>query len=254
MGTGGRVVPLIPIVAAGQRPFVPSRPSRRCAQPRMDPLHLALALGPLGVYLLVLGQINLRRRPVVVSGAFDFALLAFGVVGLVIVGPIELFLPETAAAAFGSYVWLVLLAMYGLGVTMLVLLGRPRLVVYNATVDELRPVLADVALELDAEARWAGDTLVLPQLGVQLHLEPFAAMRNVSAVAAGPRQNLAGWHRLQSALADAVRQLGVRRNPRGYSLVFFGVLMLALSGWRVGTTWQQVVHDVRQMLRIDAGQ
>ena len=55
---------------------------------------------------------------------------------------------------------------------MLVLLVlRPRLVIYNISVDQLRPILAELVEQLDSEARWAGDSLALPALGVQLHLD-----------------------------------------------------------------------------------
>ena len=86
-------------------------------------------------------------------------------------------MPDGAAAAFGPYIWLIMLAIYILGLTLVVLLMRPRLVIYNMTADQLRPVLSKVASELDDQVRWAGDCLVLPQLGTQLHLEPSAGMR-----------------------------------------------------------------------------
>ena len=60
------------------------------------------------------------------------------------------------------------------------LVVRPRLVIYNMTVEQLRPTLANVVTRISIPyARWAGECLVLPRLGVQLHVEPFLAMRNV---------------------------------------------------------------------------
>ena len=90
----------------------------------------------------------------------------------------ELFFPENAAGTFGTFVWVLLIALYGLGVVLACLLSRPRLVIYNMTYDELRRVLDKSLPGLDADAQWAGDNLLLPNLGVQAYLEPFAALKN----------------------------------------------------------------------------
>ena len=93
----------------------------------IDPLRLCLALGPLAVYLLLLGSINLMRRPFLVSGGRDLAALSLALMGLAVVGPCELFLPEESIVVFGAYVWLMVLALYALWMTMLILMLRPRL-------------------------------------------------------------------------------------------------------------------------------
>jgi hypothetical protein len=194
----------------------------------MDPLRLCLALGPLAVYFLLLGAINLRRRPFLVSGGRDLAALALALVGLAVVGPFALFLPEQSIVQFGGFVWLMVLALYALWMTMLILMLRPRLVIYNISADKLRPLLADVVERLDADARWAGDSLVLPGLGVQLHLDTFSAMKNVSLKSIGGRQNFQGWKKLETALSAALESEAVARNPRGLTLLGIGAMIAAL--------------------------
>ena len=117
----------------------------------------------------------------------DVAALGMAIAGFIVAGPMELFLPEAATDRFGGTVWLLLLAFYGLCLTLIVLLMRPRLVIYNANPEQLRSILAEVVAQLDDEARWAGDSLVLPKLGVQLHVELFGAMRNVQLVVGRPQ-------------------------------------------------------------------
>ncbi len=124
--------------------------------PLMDPLHIAIALSPLATYLLVLGVINLSSRPLLTTGSRDAAALAIAIAGLVLAGPMELFLVEEAAVLYGGWVWAIMLAAYGLLVALIILLLRPRLVVYNVTLEQLRPLLADVVARLDSESRWAG--------------------------------------------------------------------------------------------------
>ena len=74
----------------------------------MDPLHFCIAVAPLAVYLFLLGVLNLKGFPFVTTGSRDGAALAIGMVGFVIIGPMELFFPEGAASRFGAWVWIML--------------------------------------------------------------------------------------------------------------------------------------------------
>ena len=217
----------------------------------MDPVPLAVACVPLALYLVSLGAINLRRRPFVATGALDVAALAAGLCGLVIVGPMNLFLPEAAAMRFGPLAWLLLLGFYGLCVLLYVLLARPRLVVFNVAAEQLRPVLEVVTRKLDHDTRLAGDAVQMPQLTVQLHLDASPTMRNVSLVATGDSQSHSGWQRLQLELNAALHDVEVPRNPRGFTFLTLG---LALIGWPlvqlVQMPSQLVAQQLRDMLRI----
>lgn len=193
----------------------------------MDPFRLCLAFGPVAMYLLLLGAVNLSRRPLLVSGGRDVATLALAVSGLMIVGPMELFFPFAAAMRFGPHVWLLLLALYAMSVVLVLLLLRPRLVIYNITVDKLRPILADLVDRVDPGARWAGDSLVLPGLGIQLYVDHFMGLRCASLISAGRNQSQQGWRRLEALLGDALAREDVARNPRGLLLFSIGLAMIA---------------------------
>lgn len=191
----------------------------------IDPFRLCLALGPVAVYLLLVAMLNSFRRPFLVSGTRDAATLGLAVSGLVLVGPMELFVPVPALIAFGPYIWVLVISLYVLCLVLTLLVARPRLVIYNISPDELRPVLADLVHQLDAEARWAGDSLFLPSLGVQLQLEGPSPMRNVSLLATGSKQNPQGWRRLELALRGALGEMEVPRNSRAISLFSAGLLL-----------------------------
>jgi hypothetical protein len=195
----------------------------------IDPFRLAIALVPLAAYVLLLAIVNARRRPFLTSGGSDLAALGAALSGLVFVGPLELFRPEAATREFGNYIWLALLVFYWLWVILVVLVSRPRLVVYNINVEELRPVLAEVAGRLDSEARWAGNHLTLPGLGVQLHLDSFDAMRNVSLVSSGGKQNVDGWRRLARELRGSLAPLRTKSNPRAIGLLLVSLVLFAAS-------------------------
>jgi hypothetical protein len=195
----------------------------------VDPLRLAIALVPVAAYALVLALVNARRRPFLTSGGSDLAALGVAISGLMFVGPLELFRPEAATREFGNYIWLFMLSLYWLGLVLVLLLARPRLVIYNTSSDELRPVLADSASRLDPEARWAGNHLTLPTLDVHLHLDSLDIMRNVSLVSSGSQQNIDGWRRLASELRRSLAAVRTRRSPRVIALLAVSLLLLAVS-------------------------
>ncbi len=218
----------------------------------MDAFRICLAFGPVAMYLLLLGAVNLARRPLLVSGVRDVATLALAVSGLVVIGPMELFFPFDAAVRLGSYVWVLLLALYALGVVLVLLMLRPRLVIYNMTIDTLRPILAELVARLDPDAHWAGDSLVLPGLGVQLYVDSFSALRSASLISAGGSQSQQGWRRLETVLGDALAREEVARNPRGVTLLGVGLLIIAAIVLAIAQNPQAVaqsVLDVAQSLR-----
>jgi hypothetical protein len=216
----------------------------------IDPPRLMISLGPLAIYLLALGYINLSRRPWLTTGARDGLALGIGVAGLILIGPVELLSPEQAAVVFKGWVWALWLVFYGLVLSLIVLSLPPRLTIYNVTLDELHPVLLETAPRLDPAARWAGDTLLLPNLRVQLRLESFGVMRNVSLVSVGQRQSHEGWRRLEVALAEALSRSAVPANPPGVSLVFFGLLIVVVLTWKWLYDPQAVTRGFVEMLRL----
>jgi hypothetical protein len=215
-------------------------------------LHFCLALGPVAIYLLLLGVINLARRPLIVSGGRDAAALGLAVSGLVLVGPIALLFPEGVAAHFGpsgtKYLWLMFIGLLAMGLVTVLLMLRPRLVIYNVSVDQLRPILAEVVQRMDADARWAGDCLFLPGLGVQLHLESFGWLRNVSLVSSGPKQDYQGWSRLEAELASALRSMEARWKLAGLMLLGAGNALIAVLAWAIIHDPQGIARTVFELL------
>lgn len=213
----------------------------------MDPLHFCIAIAPLAVYLLLLGVMNLRGRPFVTTGARDAAALAIGLVGFVVAGPMELFFPEGAASRFGAWVWLMLIVFYGLCVALGVLLMRSRIVIYNVTLDQLRPILTSVAMRLDKRSRWNGDSLLLPEKRVHLHVEPSEFLRNVQLIAGGNKQSYEGWQALEEELNAALRKIRVGPNLIGVPLLLVsGGLALCAAIWmlRDQTAVAQALQDL----------
>lgn len=225
------------------------REGRRAAAmiPLLDRIPLWAAFVPLGAYLLMLGTFHLRRRPLVVSGGADWALLGAGVTGLVLVGPLALVQP-----AIGNTPWsaLLLVALFALLIAMGTLVSRPRLVIYNVTIDQVRPVVVDVVSRLDPSARWAGGTAALPARRLEVRIDGHGPTRTVSVVAAGERTGTDGWGEFCSRLRSGLRGLPVRSSPWAAAFLASGVLVLAVSGWFAAISLRSPAaapHDSREL-------
>lgn len=215
----------------------------------LDPLRFAIAVIPLASYLLLIGWVNRRSKPLLVSGASDLATLGAALTGIALIGPIELFRPEAATAQLGNAIWLFLAIFYWLWIALLVMLCRPRLVIYNLTSDEVRPALVEAVSQVDDSARWAGDSLLLPKLGVQLHLDSQPWMRVTCLISSGGKQDLVGWRRLAKALDRSLRSVKVTPAPRGNLLIASGAILvliatlaLASDPQAVLVAWEQLSH------------
>ena len=189
-------------------------------------LPLTVAFAPLALYFFAVAALHSGRRARMLTGQEDFTAIALGLIGFVMIGPMMLFLPVDALAFWGFYTWFFLAVLYALFVWLLTASMRLKLVVYNIKPDELRAILNDVAAELDSEARWAGNSLALPTLGIQFYLEPFPMMRNVVLKATGPQQELKSWLRFEKSLA--ARLLKHRSEKSRISLI------MALVGLLIG--------------------
>ena len=78
-----------------------SRLPQEFARWTLDLFRLCVALGPVAIYLVMLGALNLSRRSLLVTGTRDAAALGLAVSGLIIVGPLELFFPDVAVSRLG---------------------------------------------------------------------------------------------------------------------------------------------------------
>ena len=193
---------------------------------------LWVALLPVAAYLVAVGCLHLRRRPVALSGHVDVALLTLGIAGMVIAGPLALLQPGA-----GTSVWTTAVLLLGFAVVVAgaLLAARPRMVIYNVGLDQVRPVVASVAAGLDPTARWAGETAALPARGLQVHLDERGPARTVSVIAAG-RTSAEAWAEFSRRLRRAIRTVRVRPSPRAWTFLGAGVAVASASAWLALTT------------------
>jgi len=189
---------------------------------------LWVALVPLGLYLVWIGSLHLRRRPVAVTGVLDILGLAAGLAGLAAVGPLPLLEPIAGPPPWGV---VVLALVAALAAAVAALAARPRLVVYNVTREQLRPVVAGVAAGLDPTARWAGETVAIPGRGLQVQLDARGSMRCVSLVAVAPRTSPEGWAEFSRRVRTRLRTIRRPVSPWAAAFIATGTLLVAAAGW-----------------------
>jgi hypothetical protein len=95
------------------------------------PLQVALTVGPLACYFYVVGVWQSGRRPRVVPGPLDFAVLALGVSGLLTVGPVGQLLMRLIFGIPGTWAWVLWGVFLGLWAVVFAGAAARRIVVYN---------------------------------------------------------------------------------------------------------------------------
>jgi len=190
-------------------------------------ISLAVAFVPLALYFFALAALNGGLRSRMLTGQEDLTVLALGLIGFVMVGPMLYVLPIDALTFWGYKTWFFLALLYALTVWFLGAMFRFRVVIYNIGMNELRDILETIGRELDSEARWAGNSLSLPTLGIQFYLERVSLLRNVTLKACGPRQNLQGWLLFEKTLRNVLlRHRATEKNRLPMLMVAVGFLMM----------------------------
>ncbi len=197
----------------------------------LEPPAVMIAIGPLAVYLMILGILRLaRNRPLVCSGSRDLFALGLALSGLMAVGPAELFFPRAAANLLGPRVWLLLATLYLLGVALAASTSRTRLVVYGLTPEQLSKAIRPLFEQLDPDSQQIEHVHLLPSLRLQLLVES-SGTRGISLIRplGSPSDYWRAWSQLERPLARALQQVPVSHRAGAQGTLLMGLLLLALS-------------------------
>ncbi len=190
----------------------------------------AIAAVPAAIYLMMLGRFRLSRQPLVTTGWRDAAALGIAIMGLVAIGPMQLFFPTYAAARFAGWVWGMLLGLYLLSVLLVVLGCRPRLIVYGIDEDEFVRAIHTAAQRVDVQANWQGQILTLPSVGLQLIAESTGSSGVQTVVSVTSLTSAAPWLQLERELVTECHQIrAAHRGWAGVSMVVGGGGLLLIA-------------------------
>lgn len=196
-----------------------------------DPVRELIVCLPLGLYLLRVAVLSLRPRISVTGGVRETAWFGFGISGMMLVGPIALFAPGTAFVGYGAFAWVMLLAMYGLCVSLYVLSQPPVIFLYNASVDRAQQVLSKAIEKLGGEFKQAGHTIVITGRDVEVLVESFAPTRSVRLGGRSVLQSPLAWNRFERAIREAAAEMPPDRPAySGWGFLLAALVSLTLAG------------------------
>ena len=192
---------------------------------------LALALLPLVLYFVFLTHLQFRKTPTVLNGSLDFILLAWGLFGLITLGPGRLIIPLYVFAAWGFFTWLFWIGFYFLITTALARKFRNRLVVYHCPRQLVLPPFFTLVRQIDPKTEWGGHVLSLHSLGVQWSVTNDRFGGHLLFVPTNPSQSNPHQAMLQEQLTTLCRTLIVPKNGIRWfwSILTCGLLCLVIG-------------------------
>ncbi len=214
----------------------------------MPAVQFAIAIIPIAIYIILIGALRLRRRPLVTTGWRDTLTLGIAASGFVAIGPMQLFFPSQAASRWHAWVWLALFLLYMLALMMILLSARPRLIVYGMDERQFQAVLLEASREVDPEAVWNGEVIHLPQCGIQLAREPSGATRVQQVVHVGMLHNVQDWLRLEKSLVAVGSKARCAPSMAGWPFVIAGALLLAAATTPLMSDPDNALAQLRQFL------
>ena len=213
----------------------------------ISPIPFAMAAIPLAMYLIMLGAIRLRRRPLVTTGWRDIAALGIAIIGLVAIGPLQLFFPTYASARFSGWVWVMLLMLYLLGLLLVMLSCRPRLIIYGLDEEPFHRLLKESATHIDPQASWQGQILTLPSAELQLVAEPTGARSVQQATSVSGPASIPQWMKLERELVRRCESERASQQRAGAAwLIISGLLLIVWPVQMIMSDPAQALFDLRQ--------
>jgi hypothetical protein len=192
---------------------------------------IAAVVAPVALYFLVLGLLNSRAHPQLLSGRMDFAILTIAISPLLLL-PMLNWLglsPAFAAAA---------IAVVGGGALVLVPRGQTW-VLYNVQGEQARTAVASALRRMGLEAQFQGGAYLLD--GARVLVSGFSPLRNATIRLLGGDKTLA--RRFERALWDVLRGYEVQASPMAVSLLLVAVAMLVAP-------LALVAHRVPEIVRL----
>ena len=168
---------------------------------------LVFALLPLVCYFAFLTRLYFRQTPTVLNGSLDFTLLAWGLFGLMTLGPGRLLIPLYVFATWEIYTWIFWFGFYFTVIHFLSLQFRNRFVIYHCQRELVLPAFFALAQQIDPKTEWSGNVLSLHGLGLQWSVIGNKWSGCIQFIPTNPYQKNPHREMLQGQLTDLCRTL-----------------------------------------------
>jgi hypothetical protein len=196
-------------------------------------LRVATVVVPVAVYFLLLGLLNSRRHPQLLTGQQDFVLLMVALCPLFV-------LPILGAVGVSPASVLVVGAAMAGAFYLLAPKGR-NWVIYNMPVQEAKATIAEVIGSLGAACLETNDGLSLPDENATIQIGGFPMLRNVTVRVRGGGKDFL--RRFQAALDGRLASIPAQTSPAAVSLLLVATALLVVPV-------TLMVHRVPEIVRI----
>ncbi len=181
-------------------------------------MQIAAVVVPVAVYFLVLGLLNSRRHPQLLSGRQDFCLL-MAALSPIFVLPVVHYAGVSLWSVFGSA------AAVALAVALLAPRGRSW-VIYNMPLDEAQEMISDALGATGLHPRRTANGIEIEDDDAFVEVGGFALLRNVSVRLRGGSGELA--RRIEAELSQRLRSAPAETSPMTTAMLLVATAMLVL--------------------------
>jgi len=197
-------------------------------------LRLAAMVLPVAVYFLLLGLLNSRRHPQMLTARQDFVLLMAAMSPVLLVPALGMLQGVLAAIVVAAVV-------VALGAMILTDRRRGEWVIYNLPQDQARRVIDRTLARLGIDSREIPTGLELTSEKASLEIRPFPLLRNVSIRVRGGNSDLAA--RLGNEIGRSLCGVQSQTTPMamGLLIVATGMMVAPLA---------MVVHRAPELVRL----
>ena len=195
-------------------------------------LRIAAVTAPVAIYFLVLGLLNSRRTPQVLTGRQDFILMIAALLPAILLPGLE-----WAGLSLG---WSVGVTAVLVAAIALVAPRGPNWVVYNLPLDQARDAVAETLRAMDLSFTRTEEGFSIDQPAAKVRLGGFALLRNVSIRLEGDH-DLA--RRFETQFARTLGASSAQTTPMAMALLLVATGMLV-------TPLALLAHRVPEIVRI----
>ena len=175
-------------------------------------------------------------------------MLGLACIGLVAVGPLELFFPRAAYSVVGNWVWSVLVSLYVLILLLVAFNMPPGMLVYGMSIERFKRELEALLQEQSLSYSCLGDTVRVESLALHGEIREAGTHDIVGFYAIGGRQNLIEWIKIERSLCDRIRSLDVQQSNRGLVCIGMGLLLGVSAFLFLGQDLEGLSSTISQLL------
>ncbi|MFP4106996.1 MAG: hypothetical protein ACLFVU_13025 [Phycisphaerae bacterium] len=202
-------------------------------------LQVATIVAPVAVYFLVLGLLNSRKHPQVLTGRQDFWLMLLAMSPVFAVPVLRI---------FGFHIW----SLSCLGGAMALIgglfaPGKNSWVIYNMPANAARRAVGNALADLGQGSEKTDEGCRIPETDVMVKVSAFSLLRNVTVTLSGGSDEIRA--DLEANLSRRIGRLNAETSPMAVSLLLVSIGMLVVPTTLVAHRMPEIVRLLEDLVK-----